>query len=207
MAKPKRFRWICPDCGAGKNASSRPRMDATVRFCLPCSEKTGTLVKRTCPALDKRRVTSAAKSATKAKKKKAKADAKWTRSGLDVRKEIARCAKAAKIFTPKVEIRDRTDGFDSGRSYGGRVVLSLCSGTKKVWGGTPAMEATPCMVRALVAHEIAHEALWREGHSQVWRNKFLDIVRKAYKVDCGDPGGSYHDLHAHVEQELRKAGK
>jgi len=66
MAKTKMKRWVCPLCGSGKLAPSRPRKDDTRRFCLPCSEKTGRLVERTCPALDKER--SVKETMRKAKK-------------------------------------------------------------------------------------------------------------------------------------------
>lgn len=46
MPKPKRYRWNCPQCGSGKLLGKRPKKNATGRYCLDCSEKTGYLVER-----------------------------------------------------------------------------------------------------------------------------------------------------------------
>lgn len=53
--KTKRYRWACPICNKGALGPSRPRKDNAVRYCLPCTAKTGKLVARTCPALDSKR--------------------------------------------------------------------------------------------------------------------------------------------------------
>lgn len=56
MAKAKRVRWECPDgLHPGVLGSTRPPADATVRFCLDCSADSGRLVKRTAPALERKR--------------------------------------------------------------------------------------------------------------------------------------------------------
>ncbi len=41
MGKSKRKRWVCPLCNVGKLGLQRPRKNDVVRYCLPCSEKTG----------------------------------------------------------------------------------------------------------------------------------------------------------------------
>ncbi len=69
MAKTKRYRWVCPMCDEGKLASSRPKKTATVRYCLPCSERTGELVERTCPVLTNKRETKIQRQESKRKKK------------------------------------------------------------------------------------------------------------------------------------------
>lgn len=51
--KKQQKRWVCPTCGGGVLAPSRPRKDDVRRYCLPCSKKTGRLVERTCPSLEK----------------------------------------------------------------------------------------------------------------------------------------------------------
>lgn len=66
MAKAKTRRWVCPTCGAGKHAPSRPRRDDVRRFCLPCSEKSGRLVERICPVNEKVRERSVESSKRKA---------------------------------------------------------------------------------------------------------------------------------------------
>jgi hypothetical protein len=87
--KPSLKRWLCPSCNVGKLAPSKPRKNDTRRYCLPCSEKTGRLVERACPALDKKR--EAATSArderqTKAKAaKQAREESRWAVKGEDLR--------------------------------------------------------------------------------------------------------------------------
>lgn len=67
-----RKRWICPLCENGVLAPSRPRKNNVLRYCLPCSEKTGKLVERTCPALDAKREAKAERKRAKAAKRPAK---------------------------------------------------------------------------------------------------------------------------------------
>lgn len=43
-------RWVCPLCGAGKLAPARPAWEDARCFCLRCSERTGKLLARVCPA-------------------------------------------------------------------------------------------------------------------------------------------------------------
>lgn len=66
MAKARRVRWECP---SGEHpavlASTRPLADATARFCLPCSEASGRLVKRVAPALERKRQQAAARTVVK----------------------------------------------------------------------------------------------------------------------------------------------
>lgn len=68
----KQVRWKCPSCNSGVLNSSRPRMNDVKRYCLPCSAKSGVLVQRTAPALEKQRDASKTKQVAKqtAKRKK-----------------------------------------------------------------------------------------------------------------------------------------
>jgi hypothetical protein len=69
MARVKRVRWECPSgLHAGVLGPSRPRKNATARFCLPCSEAAGVLVERVAPAVERKR---AAKSATAERRREA----------------------------------------------------------------------------------------------------------------------------------------
>jgi hypothetical protein len=68
-------RWKCPRCDAGALAPSRPRKDDVRRYCLECSKKTGRLVLRICPVLEKQRGAVAAKRKAKQDKKRAAAAA------------------------------------------------------------------------------------------------------------------------------------
>lgn len=48
--------WTCPRCGSNKIGPEKARADNIVRYCLPCSEKDGRMVKRWCRKAEKRRL-------------------------------------------------------------------------------------------------------------------------------------------------------
>lgn len=90
----KQMRWKCPQCDSGVLAPSRPRRDDVRRYCLTCSAKTGKLVERSAPALEKKREQAKQRSTEKQKTKRAKvAQAKTAHSGFDVIKEAERLWK------------------------------------------------------------------------------------------------------------------
>jgi hypothetical protein len=51
----KQVRWKCPICDDGLLAPTRPRRNDVRRYCLPCSTKSGRLVDRFAPSLEKKR--------------------------------------------------------------------------------------------------------------------------------------------------------
>ena len=67
--------WRCPDCGNQKRAPGKPRRNDVRRFCLPCSQRTGYMVERVCPTLEKKRTKVKAKVSAKGKAVRAKATA------------------------------------------------------------------------------------------------------------------------------------
>ena len=112
MTRPraKRVRWACPDCGSAKLAPAGCPKDDVRRFCLPCSEKSGRLVPRTTPALDRARAQVAAKRVKRAEREQAKrergrarqadaAEGKWIYGPLDMRAELRR------VFIECYEVR------------------------------------------------------------------------------------------------------
>lgn len=98
----KRYRWKCPRCGSGKLLGMRPRVNATDRFCLPCSEETGTLVERVCPVLETQREKAAAKAAEKQKQKRLREAGKYVVNGVDLRKELSRLWRIAQRIEPRL---------------------------------------------------------------------------------------------------------
>lgn len=42
----RRVRWTCPQCDKGALGPGRPRKNNAVRYCLPCTAKTGKLIER-----------------------------------------------------------------------------------------------------------------------------------------------------------------
>jgi len=100
-------RWVCPSCGGGVNGPQRPRMDDVRRYCLRCSAKTGRLVQRTAPSLERRREEAAARSATKARRKADAERARWlvtlkdangVERDLDVKTELRTALTAMGYF-------------------------------------------------------------------------------------------------------------
>jgi hypothetical protein len=68
--KSSRKRWVCPLCEHGHLAPSKPRKNNALRYCLPCTKKTGKLVERECPALDSQRKQKAEAKKETAKRKR-----------------------------------------------------------------------------------------------------------------------------------------
>jgi hypothetical protein len=158
-------RWVCPQCGGGVNGIERPRKDDVRRYCLDCSAKTGRLVERTCPALEKRREVRSEKAAAKRNalkdRERSAAKERYTLGDLDLIKEADRLwrlpvMKEQAAWQPRVPHLDmrwsKTKAYTSGRSYGGRIVVT--AGTN------------PWEVREVLLHELVHEALPRNVHHQ-----------------------------------------
>lgn len=89
-------RWVCPTCSGGINAPSRPRKDDVRRYCLPCSAKTGRLVERSCPSLERVR-------AIKTEKTTAQRLAKQKEERAAARAERERRAARIKKWTEQAE--------------------------------------------------------------------------------------------------------
>jgi len=129
-------RWNCPECGSGKLLSSRPRKNATDRFCLACSKKNGVLVERVCPTLEKQRTVKAEKAKEAARKKRAKAKAEYVVHGVDLMAELKRVYKAARFLEPELRSRlpqltihrSKTNKGTSGRAWGFRHRIHLTCG-------------------------------------------------------------------------------
>lgn len=89
MAKGKRTRWICPDCGSGVMGPRQPRRNNIVRYCLECSGRAGVLIERTAPALQRERerksASAAAKSAAKRQRERDAERSRYIVGDTDVR--------------------------------------------------------------------------------------------------------------------------
>lgn len=213
----RRYRWVCPSCQGAKLASSRPKKLATVRFCLPCSEKTGELVERVCPVLDQQREAKAeaakakAKRATAAKrrrrqvqkaKRQADAESRFHYGTFDLRVELKRlCAFARKAGyahrTPAMFVQWRHQGsYTTGYSSSHRRRIHLT-----IPKDSPAAPAL-----SVLAHEIAHQATPKDrGHGDEWRWVFREIVAQAYGPVEHEPGCNKYELHRAVTRSIAKA--
>jgi hypothetical protein len=193
------------------------------RYCLPCSERAGVLVERTCPSQERerslrkenRRKKQTRQKQTEAQKKiaarKARAQRQFDRErvlGIHVPSHfqrvcespcVARALELLERNRPTVKVRRRqSSAHTSGHAalWTGRVVLTLpepCT-----WG----------QLAVIVAHEIAHVCCAdEEWHGAAWRAMFLEILAEAYglaatwPVKNGKPATIY-DAHCAFEKMM-----
>lgn len=194
MSKPARRRWKCPRCGAGALGPQRPRKNASVRYCFPCSAKAGVLVERECPSLERQREATRQRSAAKraaAKQRSQEREARrWVFGGRDLRKEARALCRYHGIPLPRLTLRLRKTPGTTGHSWGGRVTMTIYA------------QASAGQAVALLAHELAHEATLQDhGHGDAWRAAFCGSLLDLYEVTV-EAAGSSHELHANAEQAL-----
>ena len=199
MTAPKRVRWNCPHGCPGILASTRPPKDSIERYCLPCSAKTGRLVLRVVPALERKRAAAAVSSAAKAKYKRATAararqrakDAEVERysvHGVDLRDEMKKLlalkafgGKSGRLFRrpPKLVISRRTKyprsrlGF--AEPWANRITLAT-------WPRQDLDGALHTLV-----HELTHIVVGAQPGAAKWHGPlFQQTLRAALKEAYGD---------------------
>jgi hypothetical protein len=153
-------RWKCPNGCGGVLAPTRPRKDDVRRYCLPCSKKTGRLVERFSPAMEKKRQKRAQVSKEKTKKKAEKAREaereSYTVEGVDMRKELKRVVRLPVFGGPKgklakrpphLEVKNGLRGGMLGLAYGysNRIEISK---NQRGYG--------PKIAKDTLIHEVAH---------------------------------------------------
>jgi hypothetical protein len=204
--KTKRKRWVCPQCQHGLLAPSRPRRDDVRRYCLNCSKKTGRLVERLCPTLEKKREKTAARHAVKRQKKAAKiqTDPKHQVMKLFRKWKKLRCwkddvAHATLDLRVKRDTRKWNAWFTPGRAryFSGRITMTI--GTD--WADT----------RATLLHELTHVTQGRRPGTSGHDDGFRSIYREAIDELLGDhympsKGGleHMHALHCDVAEAFRR---
>lgn len=211
MAKSKRVRWECPNgLHPGKLGSTRPKADATVRFCLDCSEIEGVLVQRVVPSLERTRAKGKERSRKKSEAKKAREAEPFTVEGVDVRVELKRMIKAIGMKrAPRLKVYRTNKRHTTGRAWSsGRIHLSMPKDCTRLSGIT------------LLIHELAHHILFwnyrldgvtrqdrgdrRTSHGPEFLQTMKAIALATYGVDCSvDLGASYHDLHKNIREALK----
>lgn len=210
-----KVRWNCPTGQhPGVLASTRPAKDAIVRYCLPCSVKTGKLVLRTAPALERKRATAATAAATKAKaqrarqaaakvKAKAAEDARYTVEGVDLRKEMDKLLKLrvfggrqGRLFRnpPELVISRRTQYPSSQLGY---AEMHGSWGHYRITVATYPGQ-TLADARETLVHELVHVAVGlNHGHDATFRETMTKAFREAYKVlPVGVAHNRYHGRYA-----------
>lgn len=192
-------RWKCGVCDSGLLAPTKPRKNDVRRYCLPCSSKTGKLVERVAPTLEKQR--TAKKEAVKKKAVAKRASvAKRTapakaQQRIDAQRSKLIHAEAEKIWKlmqpyhngkplPKIVIaRGRNHGKQVGHaSYWKNEIQvnvdrSQCdSRSKRVW--------------TVLAHELCHVAVppitrngRRDSHSREFYHCLRDVWQRRWKCE------------------------
>lgn len=202
----KQIRWKCEQCNSGVLGPSKPRMNDVRRYCLPCSAKTGKLVQRVAPRLERQRQDAKAKTqqrnaskrATVAKKRnKKKAKAKVVKrittigqEGFVVEREAKRIWKLLEPYhngkaIPKIEwgLKNVTINDDGTIMRGGRYAGLAYIGENRIW-----LKAH-CSWETL-AHELVHMAVGvrrgehnRKAHDKVFYDCLRDITQRRFKVN------------------------
>lgn len=107
-----RVRWECPTGEhPGQLGPQRPRRENMVRYCVPCSIKTGKLTERVAPAVEKRRAEGKASSAERAKRKRVR---------TAMAKQRAAAAETKRYTVEGVDLRDELARYVKLRAFGGR---------------------------------------------------------------------------------------
>jgi len=157
-------RYVCPrECGNNCLAPDRMASDDVRRFCLPCSEETGKMVERVCPAREraKKKRAEARREKRKAERKAAREAAKAAytlEDGTDVQRMVARVRHlgawkhegdrvAAAVKRCHVDIQIGEPRGAHGRAWGTRRVhVHLRRDTH------------PARAMSIIVHELAHVA-------------------------------------------------
>lgn len=209
----KRVKWVCPECEGAKLGSKRPRVNAAIRYCLGCTEKTGFLVERTAPVLEAARLRSAERSRAKSAAKKAREAAPYTVEGVDLRRELVRLCGPKGIGAkrlPGLTIHRTNKTYTTGRAWSShRLHLSLPK------------NATLEEAVVVLIHEVAHLALFwgrriegvddysadRGGaHGKPFLQTMKALAFGVYGVDPSlDLSAGYHKFHTNLEAALRES--
>lgn len=209
MSAAKRVRWACPNGCPGVLGPSRPRRDDARRYCLTCTAKTGRLVERVSPALERQRQTAADRSKAKAQRKRererAAAVKRWTVGEVDLVEAYAKALRlpslkpAARVTSLErlTLYRRENPEWMSGRTDGTNVHLSVGI------GGDPGTAV------AVLIHELAHVACRAAG--EPWDDKSPAFGRRC--LDAFDEWNARHadlvevDRHGHGAPYRGKHGR
>ena len=152
------------------------RKDDVRRYCLDCSEKTGRLVQRICPALEKKRAakTDRRKVKAKTKRERAKKRAKRWPAILRDHFEEMKKLKCWKDDVKHATLKIRRGPGGGHCKYSGEVVVSVSATPERVQKN-PAAAANSL---STLMHELAHAATTGDGHGDAWRSRYSEAVRE-----------------------------
>lgn len=236
MAKPRRVRWECPNgLHPAVLGSTRPLAEATVRFCLPCSEAEGKLVRRVAPALERKRVARQRQSAAAASVKARRAALRVTLldfgdgdEGVEVdagellkRAWASETLKAARRdagwhprrAAPALRIRrgTRAERASHAGTERGRQRDTLGAHAKTLDFEIVMTVGPGCgreWFEAILVHEAAHMAVKSgEAHGRTWRSTYIRAMRELYGVVVENKGQATWRLDEDITLALRELGR
>jgi len=184
-------RWTCPNGCAAVLAPTKPRRNDVRRYCLPCSAKSGRLVERVAPSLERDRAERADAKACAAKaalvRETAYAAARFTVGGVDLRTIVAeawrlpisrewRERRGLQKAPPSLTVRRNTGGYSRAgfaRPWAHTISVTVYVGRAWVhdpitgigaWSGPPNVPKVPL---ATLLHEVAHILVGKD-RAQKW---------------------------------------
>lgn len=175
--------WVCETCNSRRKGPDKPRRNASVRYCFPCSEKKGTLVERRCPSLDKKREIRKKRKKGRRPVSEAEDDVRYQIEGEDLRDRLRslvqlRCWK--KVFRdhglPELSIR-----WSTAYPHG----VSGSAHDKPSWKVcmTIGVDASYAEAEETLIHELAHLAVGCEHmHDKEWRAMFRRALFEEWGV-------------------------
>jgi len=186
----KQVRWKCAICNHGLLAPTKPRKNYVRRYCLPCSSKSGKLVERVAPSLEKKREQriDAVREQNKIKRER-------TAAKLQPLKERQkREAQRQRIFEKEAD-RIWALFFPNGTNRKRppiKLVYSKNRDASGLWDGRevlvriPRWSAGGAWVWEVLAHELCHAVVGCrhvEGkHGRTFYTALKPVIEKRWKV-------------------------
>ena len=185
----KQVRWKCPICDDGLLAPTRPRRNDVRRYCLPCSTKSGRLVDRLAPSLEKQREKRTAIVQQKNKEKRVRVAKK-----LQPEKERMRRAKQRQAIFEKEADRIWSLFYPEGtnrRRPRINIVFSRNRGCSGYYNGSvliriPRWSSGGVSAWEVLAHELCHAVVptnLRDGsHGRAFYVALKNVIEARWKV-------------------------
>jgi len=182
----KEVRWKCAICDHGLLAPTKPRKNDVRRYCLPCSAKTGKLVERVSPTLEKQRTVKSEQRKVKVQqlndKKKVVRDKKSVvlKRNAAIQKEGERVWKLMYAWhkgkpMPKINIVNARNQLGAGHATYWRNEIQVNVNLKQT-------ERSSQWTWHVLAHELAHCAcppVRTNGKRDVHHKEFYKALKHA----------------------------
>lgn len=199
--KPRRYRWVCPECKVAVLAQMKPPKDSTVRYCLPCSSKSKKLVERTCPVLDKARKKKANAAwikrydDKKRKKVKEREYQAWEEGGHPTNRQLK--SWVLKLWKlPSVKDKESTWNYFGGRHKVPDLVVVRRKSEPRTWGRAwprgrrITIYAWDDMLKSealeVLIHEVAHIVAGKDQNDSAhWHGDHHRAIMQGIIADLG----------------------